>query len=80
MNLKERLFANERAIEAEAQTRIESQFDSGRELVAASPADFVSEIAAGLYRLAAEEFIPRVAQLATDAADQIAIEAGHTPR
>jgi len=79
-NLKERLFAQERSMEAEAENRIVQQFDSEINAAAEAPEQFVAGVVSGLVNLAANDFLPRVAALATSAADQIAIEAGYTPK
>lgn len=78
--LKDRLFTAERAIEAEADARIERQFEIARSRAAIDPEAFVLDLMAGLERLAAEEILPKAARAAVSAADSIAREAGHSPR
>lgn len=76
MNLKDRLFTEERAIEAEAEGRIVLEFDRVRDQAAADPRAFVDGLVEDMVNFAGLELLPRAARIAVDAAERIAEEAG----
>lgn len=68
---KEILFSAERALEDEAERRIEAEFANVREAFRLDPEAAVREAMDGLSQLALQEFLPRVADVAVRAADRM---------